>query len=354
MDQIEKKCGTDVVLENEVSHLPELLPSCSGNHYLEQNAFAIIGESGDYDIMSTYLSYVVGGKAWGVDRQNLRLAAFMAIPKSMRGKMHDNDFISNRVDPIHGTGEMLYLKEKDSVTLDIAGQKIIARPPYWQLTGAEFHGVQYDVVATANGPATWTLGKYEDIVKNGMAGYDQSLSFTGSITAYGQKFELGPDTKGSRQYVTIGDKWINGDLLKRFSRHAYIWVISKEAEAFVWVKDAMNLVTGRTVVDKNTYNYDPSSVQVEELDHWVDPRTGIYLPVRWRVKMESDGNRADLIVTAYARYIYSFCQTDGICTYCNFLSRADGEIIQNGRRIEIKDARAKAETGIFTIPLGIV
>ena len=344
---------SNLTLNDENTHLPKLLEHMGKKHYLEENAIGIIGESGDYDIMSTYLSYVVGGESWGVDRQNLRLSAFMAVPKSSRGKMNDNDFISNRIDPVHSTGNMVVTMNDDHVDLDIDGQHLISRPPYWELKGEAHNGIKYDIVGKATGPAVWSLGKYEDMIENGMAGYDLGMSYEGSITANGVEYKLDPGTLGNRQYVTIGDKWVSGALLERYSKHAYIWATCENAEVFVWIKEATNMVLGRTVIDGETVEFAPEEVNVEELEHWVDPRSGLNLPVKWRVNMKNDKGHASLEITAYARYIYSFCQAGGVISYVAKLARSYGEVVQNGKKVDMVVSSAQVETGIYTLPLGV-
>ena len=343
----------EIILAYEDTHLPELLPHCQGGHYLEENAFGVLGESGDYDIMATYLSYIIGGRAWGVDKQYTRLSCFMAIPKNMRGKMHDNDFISNRVDPIFNTGEFKYTREPDKITLDIAGQQIVSYPPCWELKGEPHNNIKFDIKCKSNSPASWSLGHYEDMIENGMAGYDQGIDVTGSITANGVEYKLDPGSLGNREYVTIGDKWVNGDILKRYSEHKYIFASNGEAEAFIWVKGAMGMRIGRTVINGNNMAFEPDQITVEETGHWVDPRTGLTLPTKVHVSMKSDEGSADLEVAAYARYMYSFCQKDGIITYVATLSRTNGEIVQNGKKVIMDDARTQYEIGIYTLPLSV-
>ena len=345
----------EIKLAYEETHIPELQAAglCSG-HFLEENAFGVLGESGDYDVMLTYLAYEIGGRAWGVESQKTRLTSFMAVPKSWRGTgMHDNDFISNRVDPVFCTGTFARTMSEDSYEIDINGQKLISRPPVWELKGEPHNGVKVDCVFTANGPASWSLGHYEDIAQNGMAGYDQGLTVTGSITANGVEYKLDPGCQGNREYVTIGDKWINGDLLKRYSRHAYCFVSAEGAEAFIWNKEAMGMNIGRTVIDGNSLSYNPDEITWEETDHWLDPRTHILMPCKCHATMKNENGYADLYLASYARYPYSFAQKDGIITYINTLTRCDGEICQNGKKVEFKDARTQLELGIYTLPLGV-
>lgn len=109
-----RKAVSDLTLGEEVSRVEELPKEhYTGLHFLEDSAFLIMGESGDNDVYGVMAWLRVGGKAWGVDDALLKQTCFMAVPKDKRGKIHDNDFISCRTDPIRPFNDFEVVRDQE-------------------------------------------------------------------------------------------------------------------------------------------------------------------------------------------------------------------------------------------------
>ena len=102
----------------------------------EETAFAMIADSGDHDVLMWTAGYILKGNGRGVWIQKDSVEhdiMLIAVPKSSRGKMNDNNFVragwhpSERLEP----SKLKIQREQDKVVWQFDQQQFIAKPPHW-------------------------------------------------------------------------------------------------------------------------------------------------------------------------------------------------------------------------------
>jgi hypothetical protein len=341
---------TDITLDEELSYRDELTaPHFTGKHLLEDNGFLITAETDDHDVFAVSMTFNVNGKEWGGRPSTLRQTNFMAVPKTQRGKgLVDNDYIGVRSDPVHSM-ELSVVNEDGRVVWTVDKLQTVAEPPYWTIRG-EHAGVDFDVTMGGLGDASRFLGAFADLDQNGRAGVELPCWVEGDITADGVKHKLQHGI-AMHEKVIIGDAWVHGPALERRTRHYWMWCLSEDVRIFSYLKEATGVTFGHWDIGESHAGFGQDQITVDELDHWVDPRTGIQIPSRFAVAMQSPESTVNLTVEAYGRFMYTYCLAGGNITYHGLMCRANGTVVEGDTTTEIVDMRTYLECGIFPTPL---
>ena len=343
---------TDITLDEELSYRTALTaPHFTGRHLLEDNGFLVAGETDEHDVFAVSMIFNVDGTEWGGRPSTMRQTNFMAIPKTQRGKgLTDNDYIGVRSDPVRSLN-LKVTDDDDRVTWTIDDLQLTAEPPYWTLKG-EHAGVDFDVTMGGLSDASRFLGAFADLDQNGRAGVEMPCWVEGALTVDGVKYEL-QNGIGMHEKVIIGDAWVQGEALRRRTNHYWMWCLSEDVRVFSYVKEATGVTFGHWDIGESHAGFGPGQISIDELDHWVDPRTGIQIPSRFAVAMRSPESTVNLTVEAYGRFMYTYCLAGGNITYHGLMCRANGTIVAGDDTTEIVDMLTYLESGIYPTPLPV-
>ncbi|TPG36629.1 lipocalin family protein [Mycolicibacterium hodleri] len=352
MTRTRRPAKTDITLDEELSYRNAMSPPhFTGKHLLEDNGFLLTGETDEHDVFAISMIFNVDGTEWGGKPATMRQTNFMAIPKSQRGKgLTDNDYIGVRSDPVKSLN--LSVDADDTqVSWSIGDLTMVAEPPYWTLKG-EHAGVDFDVTMGGLQDASRFLGDFKELDQNGKAGVELPCWLEGDLTVDGVKYEL-QNGIAMHEKVIIGDAWVQGEALRRRTNHYWMWVLSEDVRVFSYVKEATGVTFGHADVGEATDWFGPGQITIDELDHWVDPRTGIQIPSRFAVAMQSPESTVSLTVEAYGRFMYTYCLAGGNITYHGLICRANGTIVSGDTTTEIVDVVTYLENGIYPTPLPV-
>lgn len=351
----ERKAWSDVLLEEDLSHRDKLP---AGEDFWEQNNNVIIGESQGNDVLVVPCAFRMGGTepgVWRVDDGMVQLTALVIVPHDQRGKMRDNDFICNRQDPVESTRDFQVAKEGDRVIWKVGNRQYISRPPYWEVKG-EHIGVSCDVIMGGLGPCTRYLGPWSELAASGRASYDQACWAEGAITAGGKTYPL-EKAFAVHDQVMLGKDWANlPGLFGERGSYYYIWGLSESIQTFQCIVNLAGTVIpdGSVHIDGRMTNFGrgEGEVAVNEQEWWVDPRTGMYVPVRWHINMNSKEGVLDMNVAAAARSFWGVQWRTGNSMHYSMLCHSNGRFFSpDGGNLSIQDMLTYVEWGSIVMPL---
>lgn len=350
MTTTRRSAVSDVTPEETLSYRDELAePHFTGSHLLEDNGFLITGETDDHDVFAISVTFNVDGEAWGGKPVTLRQTNFMAVPKAQRYKgIADNDYVGVRSDPVRPL-PLNVVRDGDKVTWTVGDLVSTAEVPYWTVKG-DHAGVDFDLTMGGLCSASRFLGAFSDLQTNGLAGVEQPVWVEGSISQGGQTYSLQRGI-GMHEKVIIGDQWVHGAAAERKTRHYWIWCLDEDVRVFSYVKEATGVTFGHHSIGDDHSHFGPGQIDIAELDYWTDPRTGQRIPSKLSVTMKSDESVAALVIEAYGRFMYTYCQARANITYYGLMCRANGTISTPNGVIPIKDVRTYVESGIYPTPL---
>ncbi|MGD1256976.1 hypothetical protein ACKUT9_22375 [Mycobacterium seoulense] len=352
MTTIHRPATSDVTPEETLSYRDQLgEPHFTGKHLLEDNAFLITGETDDHDIFAVSCTFNVNGEAWGGRPATLRQTNFMALPKSQRYKgIDDNDYIGVRSDPVRPL-PLEVVRDGDKVVWTEGDLVTTADVPYWTIKG-EHAGVDFDVTMGGLCDASRFLGAFSDLQTNGRAGIEQPVWVEGSISSGGHTYPLQRGI-GMCERVIIGDQWVHGASAMRKSRHYWIWLLDEEFRVFSYLKEATGVTFGHTSIGNDHSHFGEGQIEVTELDFWTDPRTGQSIPSKMSLTMKSDDSVVAVVMEAYGRFMYTYCQAEATISYYGLACRANGTIATPEGVIPIRDVCTYVESGIYPNPLPV-
>lgn len=309
----------------------------------EETAFAMIAESGDYDVLLWTAGYILKGNGRGVwvDKDAIEHDLMMiAVPKSGRGKMGDNHFVragwhqTERLAP-----EALSVEQHaDKVVWDFAGHQFIARPPVWEAQG-QYAGVELDLTFTQQHQPIWNWGPFRDAPKTERAGYDVFTSVDGTLKSAGRTFEI-QNGYGVREHILVGNPIDPVRNLPAPRIMYWLYLMKDDVGINFFRPGALDI--GSVYTADQEFKFNPAgakgAISYTTLEHWHDPRSGMNLPVRWHLNMSSAECVVDLEISSHGR-AYEFWTGDaGTRMYTYFVCVANGfALFPDGRKVEFKD-----------------
>ncbi|MBU3948028.1 MAG: hypothetical protein KJ826_07395 [Proteobacteria bacterium] len=344
----EREARSDVLLFEDMTHVDEMP---KGEDFFEDNANLILAESQGYDLcLLPNLWHVGGGKKgnWQVDDVMIVQTNFMMLPKDQRGTMHDNDFIGNRLDPMEWTGEYTIRQEAGKIIWQRGTLQYISRPPYWEIKG-DHMGVAYDLILGGLGNTTRSFGAWSDLATTGRAGYDQRCWAEGTITVGGTTYTL-EKGYGIHERLTFGNAY---DPVKTM-RQPYYWVtgMNESIHIYFFALPGEGVSYGRVYIDEKEIPFGQGEITVDELEFWIDPKTGMRVPIRWHINMNSAGGVVDMNIAAGGRGMFCFQSRTGYTVRNAFLSQANGRaFLPEGNNVPIQDMMTYMEYGRTAMPL---
>ena len=347
--ETKRKAMSDVQLIDDVSHVEQLPP---GKDFMECNGTLWMGTAQGYDLCLVVINWHVGGGPkgkWMVDKANIGHTTFQMIPHDERYQMHDNDYIGNRQDAREWEGEKIQITPmSDRVIWKHANREFINRPPYWEVKG-EHMGVECDLVAGAMGNCTRVYGPLSDLKKTLWAGYEQRCWGEGTITVGGKKYTF-EKAYACHDVMTLGETY---DHMKNMREpYYYIWAIDDTIQTYIWRQRGSGVEYSRVYVDGEETPFGGSEISIDELEWWLDPKTGMSIPIRWHVNLNSARGVVDMNMVAGGRGSFSVMTRNGSTMRHGFLVRANGNaFFPDGRKIPIKDMMTYLEWGRSAMPL---
>jgi len=343
-----REAKSDVTLEEELSQQDKLPP---GQHFMEETAFMVLGESEGCDFaMLSCIFRVGGGKQgmWEVDDTASLQTTVQIVPQSERGNLN-NEFIGNRCFAKDWSGDCQIIKEKDRIIWQRDKIQHIRRPPYWELKG-EHMGVEFDLSFAGYGHTVYWMGPFEGLADSGQAGFSQLASVEGTIKARGKTYPITPD----KAVGEVNKFLMTSDIAELFQITPYywLWCIGQDMSMMIYyIPDVF--VVAEVMVDGRSVSYEMDDLSFDELDWWVDPKTGVRVPTRWHINLSSKEGVTDVIASANSRMFYSYMMKSGVTIHYGMLSRAQGRFFSpDGRTFGMNDAPSYIEWGRTVLPLG--
>ena len=309
----------------------------------EETAYALVAESGDYDVLLWTAGYILksNGRGVWIDKDAVEHDILMiAVPKSSRGKMSDNNFVRagwHQTERLPADA-LKVEQHEDKVVWDFAGHQFISRPPQWDAKG-HYAGVDLDLTFTQKNQPIWNWGPFKDVAKTERAGYDVFASVDGTLKTAGRTFDI-KNGYGVREHILVGNPIDPVRNLPAPRIMYWLYVMKDDIGINFFRPGAVDI--GSVYAGDHEVKFNPAggkgSINYQTLEHWHDPRSGMNLPVRWHLNMTSDDCTVDLEISSHGR-AYEFWTGDaGMRMYTYFVCVANGFVsFPDGRKVEFKD-----------------
>jgi hypothetical protein len=346
---VERISDVPIKLSDEMDHV-KYLPL--GQGYYETNGCMVVASSEGNDILLWASPQIIGGGQWVVPHAIAHATQLIVVPSEQRGKgMYNNNFARVGWHPTQylKPEELEIVKKSDKVVWKVGERQYIHRPPVWEIKGSHA-GVELDLVFRQAAPPIWAFGPFEKLAEQSSGGYDCFVSVNGTIKAASRTYSIKDGLALKEHCVLGGQAW---DVIGQNAppNHFY-WTQMKtqDIQVYFFRQTARGINHGRIGVEGKEINYMPGmgagSISFNTLDHWHDPRSGLYLPCRWHLVMSSAQGTVDLEIAAHARLYYHYNAQKGVLLMMWFLSTANGVFyFPDGRSLPIKDALVCTEWG---------
>jgi len=294
-------------------------------------------ESGE-DIHLWLFTYQLKGPEAIIDGDVTQtLLVFGNFSDKEKETISDNSYINKgqNLDDYLPPGTINIKEEKDQVTWSHAGRTYIGKPPIYELSGVHA-GVKVDLQFKETGAALFHHGRFEDLPpKEGDAGYLVHTKVTGTIEVQGKTLKIATGYGVHERIFTFGVvppridymkgrglNWAHG-WSEEFSWYIMSGDIGPFGKGFVNIDGELLVVQG---VDKAWIN---------EVDHWLDPKTRQLAPYKWNIWLATSKGRLDIAVTGYGRAFYTWTRAGGtlvvnqyVCDAVSTFTRTDGTVIK--------------------------
>jgi hypothetical protein len=250
--------------------------------------------------------------------------------------MHDNDFVAVGWCPADylPRGTVTADQDDDRVLWKILGREYEDAPPRWAARG-EHGGVDLDLRFEAFAPS-FGVYPHDRFHQDGIDWYEVYLDAAGTIAHDGRTLEVAGRACHERVIVTRDHE------PQKMLGHGLNWhhLFGERVQSWIMTSPSAGEGLSYVVVDGVVHKAQgPDRVRIEDADHWVDPRSWMRVPTRWRVTVETDGGVLDLLAGAYARAYYPwtpFRDTVNILYWMSAeatgtFTRTDGEVIPFGQ-----------------------
>lgn len=329
-----------VTLDDEKSHFEALAVSSDETDLWEETALGVVAESGDHDVLLWAAGYALFGNGkgvWGPGATAEREIQLIVVPKSQRGTMTDNDFTRVGWTPTERLrGDQLVITEGEKdIAWDFDGLRFVAAPPQWRLEGSA-GDAEFDLTYRAKSAPLWNWGPFDEAHKGDRAGYDVFVGVDGTIRTPHHVLELA-DGYGVREHIITGQ---SNDPVANLPAPNWMWWLYtiKDDVKVNFFQPNDNLQLGFVKYDDQQINIAPGSGELDfrVVEKWEDPRNGLNLPVKWRLKMAGNGAAVDVEIAAHGRAYSHWPTANGTRMYCYLLSTMTGTVeVPGGRTIEL-------------------
>lgn len=342
----QRKATSDVRLDEEMGHVDELPAGDRAEHFQDHNGIAVFGKCGDFDVLVVGTIYHVGGRLWGIEDGAVQQTNLIISPNNQR-RMHNNDFVGNRMDPMGAYHDFEEVREPDRLIWKAGNRQLIFHPPYWELHG-EHMGVGLDLMIGGIGQAIPYHGAWKDLAQSGVAGNEHLGWAEGTITFEGKEYVL-DEGWAVRERACLGKGWDVLSLMGPYKGYLWGWCFSERVKIFCFAQFESNHLVGRVSVDETMIDFGKDEIFVEPLEWWQDPLTGVTYPIHWNITMTSEKGTLEINVNMLARALYGFHLTNGYSAHHSTLGRSKGRFLfPDGQSVLIEDCLSHFEQGKAT------
>jgi len=298
----------------------------------EDAGFIITARTADHDIYLYACAYVIraGGKGiWLIPDGRINGTIFFAIPRAMTGKgLTDNAFVRT------GWHFNQYLKPQDHKVVNDAGRAVwsmggrnyIWRDGAWEVSGAH-GGVQTNLTFRPCAPAEWRWGPFDKLMEADSAGYKVAALVSGTITVGEETFVLEDGYATAERAVVGQSRDIVAELVGGHQVLAFE-IRGPGLEIQVHRHTGRKMEAGNVVLNGERIDFGPwiagSSVEIETLDYWDDPHSGLHTPCRWRIVLASADGSAEIEVGSSGRSYFHYNTDGGVMLMMQILGVANG------------------------------
>jgi hypothetical protein len=232
-------------------------------------------------------------------------------------------------------GSLTVTETPDQTTWANGGRVFVNSPPNWYVKGSHA-GVEVDLHFKQRGKAFYHCGKFELLQSDdkGIAGYIVHAFVTGTIKFAGKTLEIAEGHGIHERIIMYGTIPPRIDYMGgRGSNWTHGW--GKEFSWYILNKDLSQSTTMMVNIDGQTYGIHGEDARIEEIGHWLDPKTNQLNPCKWKVAGKVPAGSFTAIVNGYGRAYYNWVRRGGVlcvhqwvCDSKAKFTRTDGSTIE--------------------------
>ncbi|MSU49519.1 MAG: hypothetical protein EXS37_10605 [Opitutus sp.] len=318
------------------SHLPE-----ARAHDLvlwENHGWGVRSIAGDGDTLLWVAAYQLRSRHAGpfVKPEFSALQSMVAhveFTAGQRATMHDNDFVAlgwNGLGDLRPPGDLAITVGEDQAVWAMNDMRFTAAPPDWHVRGRQ-RETDYDLHLHADRPAFWLTDRRITARQNGDRWHLVNARATGSVTVDGRRIAL-EGMGWHERHIHLNDHYDPIKLLKGpgiVFHNGY----SAELDFHLMGRPQLGVFRAKILCGGEEFNFKGAAeIETPETGHWVDPRSRLHSPIRWRVRCRNASASLELDVQAFARtfYLWNFL-TGGVNVLHWWLAEATGRFERPGR-----------------------
>jgi hypothetical protein len=262
--------------------------------------------------------------------------------------MHDIPYINKgqNIEDYAKIGEIkIDESNSDVTTWSTSDRKFICKPPHWRIEG-DHAGVKADIDYTESSVGFFHLGSFEDLPdEGGHAGYIMHGKAEGTITMNGKTHKF----KGYGVHERIIISGTVSDRTEYMGGRGLNWLHSWSEEfSFYCFKGDVGSgnFTGIVNVGKESFPVENHDGGIEELAYWLDPKSKLMIPYKWRVWANVPQGRLESEVWGYGRGYYTWIRKHGTMVVNQYLADSkstftfkDGRVLQAPQMAMIEHMR---------------
>jgi hypothetical protein len=294
----------DLTVNDQRCHLGDITPEMD---LWENHGLLVRGPAADGTDVTLWTSpYIIksGPNSYYASEQDILQTILIATNYSVDEKqqMHDNDFVAVGwcVADYLERGAVTADQNEERVLWKVRGREYEDSPPHWAVRG-EHGGVDLDLGFDGYVPS-FTVFPPGGFMEEGMAWYEAYLRTTGTIAHAGRRLDMTGAYACHERVIVYRDHEP-----QKMLGHGLNWhhLFSERVQAWMMTSPSAGEGLAYVVVDGETFTASSAeTVRIEDLDHWVDPRSWFRVPYRWRSTVETGGGVLELEASAFARAYY--------------------------------------------------
>lgn len=261
------------------------------------------------------------------------MVAHVELTATERATMHDNDFSAigwNGLDELRPPGDLAITVGDREAVWAMDDMRFIAAPPDWHVRGRQ-RDTAYDLQLHAESPAFWLTDRQLSARQNGDRWHLVNARASGRLNLAGRPLTI--DGMGwHERHIHLNDFYNPITLLKGpgiVFHNGY----SPELDFHLMGRPQLGIYRAKILCGGEEFNFQGATeVESTEIGHWVDPRSRLHTPSRWRVRCANESATLELAVQAFARtfYLWNFL-TGGVNVLYWWLAEATGRFERPGR-----------------------
>jgi hypothetical protein len=261
------------------------------------------------------------------------MVAHVELTAAERAEMHDNDFVAigwNGLDDLRPPDELAIAVGGDQAVWAMHDMRFTAAPPDWRVEGRQRDTI-YDLHLHASSPAFWLTDRALSARQNGDRWHLVNACSRGTVTVAGRRLSL--DGAGwHERHIHLNDTY---DPIKLLKGPGIVFhnCYAPELHFHMMGRPALGVFRAKVLCGEEEFNFKGAGeIETAEISHWVDPRSRLHTPVRWRVRCANATAALELEVRAFARtfYLWNFL-TGGVNVLYWWLAEASGRWERPGR-----------------------